>query len=287
MRRGLRWLRPATASVCATTIAGGLLWATGEASAAAKEEHGSLAQLYLKDGYVVVPGMFSAAEVRDMTDEAHKILRQASSGPNENLVVQGWIEAAADRVGAQQTGQSQELLDAAAVRLHQPHRISELFLARGRDSRIVDVLQQITTAHLAPLGIERASIKWLQSMFFFRPLASWAKHKVTFHQDEHFIPTRDRSLTAVWVPCVDVDENNGCLWVQPGSHLSGHMFEMGPAGPVGSKQGTSCGKFPSAIPVRMKAGDALFFNGYTVHGSQVTHTTDLRPAFTCHYMSGE
>jgi ectoine hydroxylase-related dioxygenase (phytanoyl-CoA dioxygenase family) len=41
------------------------------------------------------------------------------------------------------------------------------------------------------------------------------------HQDEANIPTRDRSLTAVWIALDDATLENGCLWVIPGSHRSG------------------------------------------------------------------
>ncbi len=34
-------------------------------------------------------------------------------------------------------------------------------------------------------------------------------------QDECFIPTRDRSLTAVWIAVDDATVENGCLWVLP------------------------------------------------------------------------
>lgn len=40
----------------------------------------------------------------------------------------------------------------------------------------------------------------------------------SWHQDEFFIPTRDMSLTGVWIAIDDAYIDNGCLWVVPGSH---------------------------------------------------------------------
>jgi hypothetical protein len=45
-----------------------------------------------------------------------------------------------------------------------------------------------------------------------------------WHQDESHIPTRDRSLTAVWLALDDATVDNGCLWVVPGSHRSGVLY---------------------------------------------------------------
>ncbi|MES2107773.1 MAG: phytanoyl-CoA dioxygenase family protein [Bacteroidota bacterium] len=36
------------------------------------------------------------------------------------------------------------------------------------------------------------------------------------HQDEFYIPTRDKSLIGVWIAIDDADMSNGCLWIIPG-----------------------------------------------------------------------
>lgn len=45
-----------------------------------------------------------------------------------------------------------------------------------------------------------------------------------WHQDEYFIPSRDRSLTAAWIALDDATVENGCLWVIAGSHARGIIF---------------------------------------------------------------
>lgn len=43
-----------------------------------------------------------------------------------------------------------------------------------------------------------------------------------------------------------------------------------------------------AIPVEVKSGSVVFFNGYTLHSSQANKTTDcFRTALVNHYMSAE
>ena len=65
------------------------------------------------------------------------------------------------------------------------------------------------------------NVKAMQSMLFIK---SEGKPGQAWHQDEYFIPTRDRSLTAVWIALDDATVENGCLWVLPGSHRRGVIY---------------------------------------------------------------
>ena len=59
------------------------------------------------------------------------------------------------------------------------------------------------------------NVKAMQSMLFIK---AEGKPGQAWHQDEYYIPTRDRSLTAAWIALDDATVENGCLWVLPGSH---------------------------------------------------------------------
>ena len=59
-------------------------------------------------------------------------------------------------------------------------------------------------------------IKSMQSMLFIKPAG---KPGQAWHQDEYYIPTRDASLTGVWIALDDATIENGCLWVRPGRTL--------------------------------------------------------------------
>ena len=95
--------------------------------------------------------------------------------------------------------------------IHYPHKVS----AAARDAlhapRIVEGLARV----IGP------NVKAMQSMLFIK---SEGKPGQAWHQDEYFIPTRDRSLTAVWIALDDATVENGCLWVLPGSHRRGVIY---------------------------------------------------------------
>ena len=67
---------------------------------------------------------------------------------------------------------------------------------------VVDVLTQV----IGP------NVKAMQSMLFIK---AEGKPGQAWHQDEYFIPTRDRSLTGGWIALDDATVENGCLWVHP------------------------------------------------------------------------
>jgi len=64
-------------------------------------------------------------------------------------------------------------------------------------------------------------VKAMQSMLFTK---GEGKPGQAWHQDEFFIPTRDRSLAAAWIALDDATTENGCLWVLPGSHRPGVIY---------------------------------------------------------------
>ena len=68
-------------------------------------------------------------------------------------------------------------------------------------------------------------VKCMQSMLFIK---SSGKPGQAWHQDEDFIPTRDRSLAGAWIAIDDAVIDNGCLWILPGSHKPGILWPMYP-----------------------------------------------------------
>lgn len=114
-----------------------------------------------------------------------------------------------------------------------------------------------------------------------------------WHQDEYYIPTRDRSLTASWIAIDDATIENGCLWVIPGSHKTGIIY---PNRPHNNPQFDAAGesydfepfKEEDAVPVQLKSGSAVFFNGYLLHRSLPNNSKNsFRRALANHYMSAE
>ncbi len=101
---------------------------------------------------------------------------------------------------------------------------------------------------------------------------------LALHQDFNFVDQSLNRAVHVWIALVDVDEHNGCLTVLPGSHLlTHHISAMGlNATPYTAYRDVL--EADCRIGVPMKAGEAIFFDERTLHGSYANKSGDLRIA---------
>lgn len=220
---------------------------------------------YRRDGYVVMPDALGADEIDELHRETVAIFR------GERGDVSG--------LDAGVAGGSDESVLAHYLCVHFPHKVSALYRELLAHPRVVDVLTRI----IGP------NVKCMQSMSFVK---ASGKPGQAWHQDEYFIPTRDRSLTAAWIALDDATQDNGCLWVIPGSHRHGILWpQREHDDPRFDCAGEAHG-FPyadgDAVPVEVKAGSVVFFNGYLLHRSLPNRSASgYRRAVANHYMSAE
>lgn len=220
---------------------------------------------YHENGYLIVEDALSSAEVEELRQETTHICR-GDAGE-----VRGVIPAAPD------------IPDADVLRqylcIHFPHRLSDVMYKHLGHPVIVDVLSKVISPN----------VKCMQSMLFIK---SSGKPGQAWHQDEDFIPTRDRSLTGGWIALDDATTENGCLWVIPGSHKYGILWPQHVQDDPRFDCTAESGGFPykdeDAIPVEVKAGAIVFFNGYLLHRSLPNYAqSGYRRVLVNHYMSAE
>jgi phytanoyl-CoA hydroxylase len=224
-----------------------------------------LAARFARHGYAILPGALSAAEVDKLRAETLAICR------GQRGAVSGMQPSADDEP------------DDAVVRrhacIHFPHKISPAMHQTLAHPAIVSAL----TCVIGP------DVKAMQSMLFTK---GEGKPGQAWHQDEFFIPTRDRSLTAAWIALDDATTENGCLWVLPGSHRAGVIYPDREHEDPRFDCSIEAYDFPysddDAVPVEIQAGSVLLFNGYLLHRSLPnTARSGLRRALINHYMSAQ
>ena len=101
-----------------------------------------------------------------------------------------------------------------------------------------------------------------------------------YHQDNNY--TQHDPATGsinIWVALVDMTPANGCLNVIPGSHRQGQL----PSVDVGDGHQKLDVDEAELLPVRMRAGDAVAFTRWTVHGSGPNQTHSPRWAYALQY----
>ncbi|MDA3959591.1 MAG: phytanoyl-CoA dioxygenase family protein [Planctomycetota bacterium] len=224
---------------------------------------------YRDQGYLVIEGLIGPDEIADLRTDILKLARGGYPCPNLDPLPAGIDDdEALSRV----------------LCLHQPHRISPVIRHFCEHPSIAAVLAKVVAAHL-PADWWDGSVKCMQSMFFAK---GPGKPGQAWHQDEIYIPTRDRSLAGAWIAVDDANIDNGCLWVLPGSHRRGVLYEQRDHNSEHFDSAQESFGFDDSdeVPVEVPAGSVVFFNGYLLHRSKPNHTRDrYRRALVNHYMS--
>jgi len=110
------------------------------------------------------------------------------------------------------------------------------------------------------------------------------------HQDSAYFMFAKQGACATLNYAVDTSMalDNGPLYVVPGSHKAGHIEHVDTPSHLGltDEEGYSFG-MKNAIPIDGKAGDAVFFNIHTVHGSTGNSSTQSRASFINRYITAD
>ena len=116
------------------------------------------------------------------------------------------------------------------------------------------------------------------------------------HQDETYITPIDETCVAFWIALDDATIDNGCLWVIPKSHQAGIGCYSIYDPRIDKMRLTRNGKLSDPtleskilpdnigdfVPVEVKKGDLVVFDGRLVHKSEPNTSNKTRHAITFH-----
>lgn len=214
---------------------------------------------FQQNGYVVARGLFSEAEVIRYR-EHFMALRAAGSYPGDSAGVD---------IG------SNDPLKRYPRMIHM-HRWDQLSLDWMIDARIGRWLTAL-------LDWEPYAV---QTMLYFKPPGARGQ---ALHQDQYYLRVQPGTCMAAWLALDDCDEENGCLQVVPGTQDLPILCTVN----ADTNESFTDVTVPLAedmepVPVVMKAGDVLFFNGQLIHGSFPNTSNDrFRRSLIGHYIVGE
>ena len=226
----------------------------------------SQVQFFIENGYIAVPNLIESDEIEELREDTVRIARggypcEAVQPVSENL--------------------SDDQILANILCIHQPHFVSPIMEKYVRHPELCGVLSQITAAHIP---FWDGSVKCMQSMLFVKPSGFQGQ---SWHQDEIYIPTRDRSLIGGWIAMDDATVENGCLWVIPGSHQMGYLYSQKPHGNPEEFDSADLESYgfdeTLEVPIEVKTGTVVFFNGYLLHRSRKNQGQTYRRVLVNHY----
>jgi len=112
-----------------------------------------------------------------------------------------------------------------------------------------------------------------------------AKSSFNIHQDTTAMDETQYSPLSIWIPLDDVDEKNGCLYIVPHTqHYTSYYRAVTIPSPFTEIESIL---MPYGIPVKMKKGQALFFDNRALHFSPPNVTDTIRVAVVCGVMPTE
>src|SRR5579863_8392916 len=197
---------------------------------------------YDRDGFIVVPDVFSPAEIAELRRVTDEFVRNAAqvAANDEVYDLEESHSPAAPRVR----------------RLKAPHLIDPAYFRASRNPTVVALLKDLW-----------GSVRFDTGKLNMKSAGYGAP--VEWHQDWAFYPHTNDDLAAVGIMLDDVDMENGPMLVVPGSHKGPVFDHHGPNGRFcGAMDPARCDiDLSRARPCLGKAGSVTVHHVRAVHGS--------------------
>jgi len=221
---------------------------------------------YKVQGYVKVPGLLNEADIAS--------LRQCAKRLTDEFVLE------LQEAGKLTSGYGDEPLDKRIVSILEesgaPARNwTAHFLGRElydliQCPRLVDVLEVLVGPDVFFVGGYQLRAK--QPTRYLDRLTEFPWHQDTQYYGLH---TKLLHIVTAWIPLIDVDEENGCLWFIPGSHKWG-AFEGERDELQNMHSFINVEERGTPVSAPAKVGDVIFFHNLVFHSSQQNKTQVAR-----------
>jgi ectoine hydroxylase-related dioxygenase (phytanoyl-CoA dioxygenase family) len=195
---------------------------------------------YAEHGYLHVRGLFDGREVEDMREALDLILGDVEGTEHDENHT--WKAVAQESV----------LKGFHDVQYH-----DAAFTQAAAHPRMLEVLR----------GLIGPNVQLHHTKMLVKPPEKGAPFPM--HQDYPYFPHRRHTPVAASVHLDDTTLENGCLRVVPGSHKQGPIEATG-------ESHTLEVPLEDGTPLPASAGDVVFFNYLTIHGSGVNASRRMR-----------
>jgi ectoine hydroxylase-related dioxygenase (phytanoyl-CoA dioxygenase family) len=217
---------------------------------------------YDRDGFMVIPGVFSPAEIDELCRVTDEFVRAAAQ-----------IGAKDDVYDLEDTHSAAE---PRVRRLKAPHLIHPAYFRASRNHKVVAILKELW-----------GSVRFDTGKLNMKSAGYGAP--VEWHQDWAFYPHTNDDLAAVGIMLDDATEQNGAMLVVPGSHKGPVFDHHGPNGRFcGAMDPARCDiELSRAVPCLGKAGSVTVHHVRTVHGSATNVSGEQRRFLLFQYRAAD
>ena len=248
---------------------------------------------YETEGFLVLPGFRSAAQIAAVQQRAREIVDAFEPGDRTGVFSSVAPQRLADQALIASADQvhcffEEEAFDAEG-RLRVPKALSINKIGHALHDRdpVFDAFSRgpDLAALATDLGLLQPQI-W-QSMVIFKQPGIGGE--VRWHQDASFFVTEPMSVTTFWFALEDATLANGCLWAQPGGHrtpLRERFVREGDSLRMDKLDATPWPDESTAVPLEVAAGSLVVFGGLLPHYSAPNRSPQSRLAYTLHVTDG-
>jgi ectoine hydroxylase-related dioxygenase (phytanoyl-CoA dioxygenase family) len=108
-----------------------------------------------------------------------------------------------------------------------------------------------------------------------------------WHQDQYYWPIDTNNTITMWMPLIDIDVDMGMLTFASGSFTKGAVFdfEISDESEKAFNDYVKNEQFPISRAKTMKAGDATFHRGFTIHNAPGNQSDKMREVMTIIYLA--
>lgn len=219
-------------------------------------------QFYQREGYLVVPSLFSREDLRRVDDTIREITRQALAAGDFSKI----LELEPEPVNGERVPR----------RIYNPFEQHETFRALATDPRLLDKIESLIGPHIA-LQHSKLNMK-----------PARVGSVVDWHQDLAYFPHTNDDVVTTLIYTDDATEQNGCLQVLPRHHY--HFFKHWTddgkfAGMI--TEDLDGGQFGKPVPLEGPAGSVIFMHCITPHSSLPNRSDKPRRTLIFEYRASD
>ena len=229
---------------------------------------------FRREGYLVLPELFSDEDLQPPIDDINRAIDEKCA----ELVAAGVLSQTYSDYGFERRlAEVSRETDQLALSLWNGIMHGPGFFALITNPKLLDVAESLCGEELISSSVYRLRPK----------IPHYDYGAVPWHQDSgYFEPYCDHALVlTVWIPLVDTNEENGCLWVFPRVHTGGVVKHQ----PSGEKAYLEIckGELPAVDPIccPVPKGGALLLTNRTPHASFENRSDIVRWSMDLRYQS--
>lgn len=210
----------------------------------------ALRKTYEDDGFVVIRGLFSPTEFKDLQSNLDRYVREVvPTLPKDQAFFDDYSK---------------------------PETLRKMQSLNRHDAWFANFMKQgphvPVQAHLMRDAASPQGMEWFDKL-------PYDTNATPAHQDGFYWNRKPDIACGIWIALDPVDRENGCLWYARGSHKTG-IRPHSASGVLGFSQGLvgfDAAKV-DAVPIELQPGDAVAHSSATIHWTETNRSNRHRRA---------